>query len=183
MDYELIKRILDKPGIIEEADLIVLKKAAKFLTDTVELHSAVSLKREICANLAAEYGLKDIKFFRTDNDEKCPTVQDLGNLYDVLISHFKRESKPLEPFKDTPNDLETLVSTRHITDSRDVYDLVRARNFNSIFPIPYNMYNRLAHMNLAPGDKIYITHVDFAYPLKLTVIRSHMDYVNVRRDS
>lgn len=105
LDYELIKQILDKPGIIEEADLVVLKKAAKLLTDTIELHSAVSLKREICANLAVEYGLKDIKFFRTDNDEERPTVQDLENMYDVLISHFKGESKSLEPFKDTPNDL------------------------------------------------------------------------------
>jgi len=107
----------------------------------------------------------------------------MEKLYDVLISHFKKESKPLELFKDTPNDLETLVSTRHITDNRDVYNLVRARNFSSIFPIPYNMCNSLAHMNLMPGDKIYITYVDFAYPLKVTVIRPHMDYVNVRRDS
>ena len=35
MDYELIKRILNKPGIIEEGDLIVLKKAAKYLKDIV----------------------------------------------------------------------------------------------------------------------------------------------------
>lgn len=103
MDYELIKRILDKPGIIEEGDLVVLKKAAKYLTDIV---SAVSLKREICANLAEEVGLRDIKFFWNDHNphnmtRRCPTVVDMEKLYDVLISHFKKESKPLDLFKDT----------------------------------------------------------------------------------
>ena len=190
MDYELIKRILNKPGIIEEGDLIVLKKAAKYLKDIVELHSAVSLKREICANLAEEAGLRDIKFFWDDTNStndtnchqltrRCPTVEDMEKLYDVLISHFKKESKPLDLF----NDSTRLVSTKYIIDKHDVFHLVRVKSLNSVFLIPYSMHNPLASMGLAPGDKIYISHISYVDPLKVTVISSNIDSVNVKRDA
>lgn len=84
----------------------------------------------------------------------------------------KKESKPLR-----------LASIRYITDKHDVYHLVRVNGLNSIFSIPYSMYSSLASMGLAPGDKIYISHVSYVHPLKVTVISSNMDSVNVKRDA
>ena len=45
------------------------------------------------------------------------------------------------------------------------------------------MYNPLASMGLAPGDKIYISHISYVDPLKVTVISSNIDSVNVKRDA
>lgn len=95
----------------------------------------------------------------------------MEKLYDVLISHFKKESKPLD------------ANLIYIIDKHDVYHLVRVKGLNSIFSIPYSMYNPLASKNLAPGDKIYISHVSYVHPLKVTVISSNMDSVNVKRDA
>ena len=45
------------------------------------------------------------------------------------------------------------------------------------------MYNPLASINLAPVHKIYISHVSYVHTLKVTVISSNMDSVNVKRDA
>ena len=82
--------------------------------------------------------------------------------------HFKKESNPLDA---------------NIIDKHDVYHLVRVKGLNSIFSIPYSMYNPLASINLAPVHKIYISHVSYVHTLKVTVISSNMDSVNVKRDA
>lgn len=51
------------------------------------------------------------------------------------------------------------------------------------FPIFHSMCSKLNELDLTRGDILYITYVTFAYPLKVTIVRTYKDRVIVRRDA